>query len=160
MALAHSLSMATPASPAQVAGELHDLGRNARLFDASATPERLLDEGVADRSGMWIRVAKARPRPWSPLVTDLGVTPTVHVAFEPDTTGDIGIQEDDVIRLVAGLLARLRGDAVLQYHHEIVWLLRRGDDLSLNERDDLWPARRLTLMFHPYRRATHTFSED
>ena len=62
--------------------------------------------------------------------------------------------------LGAGLLARLRGDAVLQYHHEIVWLLRRGDDLSLNERDDLWPARRLTLMFHPYRRATHTFSED
>ncbi|MBP0455937.1 hypothetical protein JFN87_00260 [Streptomyces bomunensis] len=38
----------------------------------------------------------------------------------------------------SGMLEQVPGDAVLHYRFEDVWLLRRGDELSLNERDALW----------------------
>jgi hypothetical protein len=94
------------------------------------------------------------------VVTDLGITPSVRVAFVFDKEADLAGQEDDVIKVVAGLLQQVPGDAVLLYHDEIIWLLRRGDDLSLNERNDLWPPRRLAVVSQPYRRATRVFSEE
>lgn len=160
MAISHSFSVATPMRPEEVARELTDIGAAGGLFADIVTPGSLLDEGAVSEHGTWIRVVGTRPQPWSPLVTDLGIAPNVRVAFVFDKTSDLSGQEDDVVRLVAGLLEHVSGDAVLEYHDEIIWLLRRGDDLSLNERGDLWPPHRLALVRQPYRRATHVFSEE
>lgn len=142
------------ASPAEViAREVNDLARSIDLFDVPVTPEQLLDEdGALTRRGMWIRVLKTKPRPYDPLITDFGITPTVRVAFRLDKTESLSYQEDDIIQLVALLLDRVSGDAVLQYHYEIIWLLRRGDDLTLNNRENkgMWPAHRLSHLRQPF----------
>ncbi|MFJ4670454.1 SitI3 family protein [Kitasatospora purpeofusca] len=160
MSISHSFNLATPLSVAEVADVLDDVARGARLFDSTTAAADLLTDGVVTRYGTWIRVFAPNPRPWNPLVTDLHITPTVSVAFRLDKTTDLSGQEDDVVRVVAGLLDRVPGDAVLQYHYEVVWLLRRGGLLSLNERDDLWPPDRLALVPHPFTRETHVFSDE
>ena len=159
MAISYSLDLATPSPAAQVASELHDIARAFGLFDASVTPERVL-EGVATGLGTWIRVVEARPRPWNAVITDLGFTPTVWVAFRLGKDSEAGHQQDDMIRLVSGLLDRVPGDAVLHLDYEHIWLLRRGGDLSLSDRSDIWPPHRLAALSQRYRRATHAFSEE
>jgi hypothetical protein len=160
MAISYSLDLATPSPAAQVASELHDIARAFGLFDASVTPGRVLDEGVATGLGTWIRVVEARPRPWNAVITDLGFTPTVWVVFRLGKENGATPQQDDMIRLVSGLLDRVPGDAVLHLDYEHIWLLRRGGDLSLSERSDIWPPHRLAALSQRYRRATHTFSEE
>ena len=161
MAISYGLAMATSTPVAQVARELNDAAQAVGLFDASVTPGRVFDEGVVTGRGTWIRVSEVRPQPWiSVITTDLGFTPTVSVTFRLDKFRESSDQQDDMIRLVAGLLDRVPGDAVLHFEYEVIWLLRRSGDLSLNERDDLWPPQRLTGLSQPYRRATHTFSEE
>ncbi|WP_329133559.1 SitI3 family protein [Streptomyces sp. NBC_01476] len=160
MAISHSFSIATAMPPGDVAHALKTIGGDAGLFTAAVTPESLLDPGAVSERGTWIRVVATRPQPWSPVVTDLGIMPSVRVAFVFDKEADLSGQEDDVITVVAGLLRQVPGDAVLLFHDETIWLLRRGDDLSLNERNDLWPPRRLAVVSQPYRRATHAFSEE
>ncbi len=158
MAISYDLDMATPLTAAQVARELYDAAQSIGLFDVSITAERVLNEGAVTGLGTWIRVYEPRPQPWNSVITDLGFTPTASVAFRLNKEGDISHQQDDMIRLVSGLLDRVDGDAVLQGLDNI-WLLRRGDDLSVSERADLWPPHRLAALSRPYRRATHTFSE-
>jgi hypothetical protein len=153
VSVSHSFSMSTPSPVEEIAREVDDLARSIDLFDAPVTPERLLDEdGVLTRRGMWIRVLKTNPRPYDPLITDLGITPTVRVAFMLDKTTSLSEQEDDIIHLVALLLDRVPGDAVLQYHYEIIWLLRHGDDLTLNDREEkvMWPQHRLSHLRQPF----------
>lgn len=94
------------------------------------------------------------------MVSDLGFTPTVSVAFRLGKASEITAQQDDMIRLVSGLLSLFPGDAVLHFEFEVIWLLRRADDLSLNEQDDLWPPRRLALISKPYRRVTYHFAAE
>ncbi|MFD9062449.1 SitI3 family protein [Kitasatospora purpeofusca] len=160
MSISHSFNLATPLSVAEVADVLDDVARGAGLFDSTTAAADLLTDGVVTGYGTWIRVFAPNPRPWNPLVTDLRITPTVSVAFQLDKTTDLSGQEDDVVRVVAGLLDRVPGDAVLQYHYEVVWLLRRGGRLSLNERDDLWPPDRLAVAPRPFTRETHVFSDE
>ncbi len=73
------------------------------------------------------------------MITDLGFSPTVSVVFRLDKQGEIADQQDDMIRLISGVLDRVPGDAVLHKDLEQIWLLRRGGDLSVSEQDDLWP---------------------
>lgn len=94
------------------------------------------------------------------MITDLGFTPTVWVVFRLDKFTDIGHQQDDMVRLVSGLLDRVDGDVVLHRDYEYIWLLRRGGVLSLSEEVDLWPRHRLATVSQPYHRATFAFSED
>ncbi|MFI6860587.1 SitI3 family protein [Streptomyces sp. NPDC050421] len=159
MSISYDLDMATEQSASQVAHELCDIARTAGLFDDSITPELVLDDGALTTKGMWIRVGK-ETRSWSPVIADLGFTPTVWAAFQPARPSDYSDQQDDMIRLVSGLLDRAPGDAVLHFQSEVIWLLRRGSELSLNERDDLWPPHRLAAVSQPNRRATHHFSEE
>ncbi|MEU6848408.1 hypothetical protein ABZ901_00455 [Actinacidiphila alni] len=44
MAVSHSLSIATPTSPARVAGALKDIGADGGLFAVTVTPELVADE--------------------------------------------------------------------------------------------------------------------
>lgn len=159
MAISYSLEMATPLPAGQVARELNDVGHAAGLFDASVTPDLVLGEGAATERGTWIRVCDASLESWHPVISDLGFTPTVWVTFRFKKQ-DMSSQDDDMVRLVSGLLERVPGDAVLHFQFESIWLLRRGTDLSLSEDDDLWPAHRLALVSQPYRRATHAFADE
>ncbi|WP_419503923.1 SitI3 family protein [Lentzea aerocolonigenes] len=47
----------------------------------------------------------------------------------------------------------------LHFGYEVVWLVRRGGELSLNERDDIWtPPRPAAVGSRPHRRGTPAFS--
>lgn len=157
MAIAYSLELATPMPAAQVASELCDVGRDGGLFDESVTAERLLD-GVATVRRSWVRVGPCKPMHWDPVAEDFGITGTVWAHFRMYKLEDILAEQDDMIRLVAGVLARVPGDAVLHHEFEVVWLMRRAGELTLNERDDLWRPARLAAIEPPYRRVTHTFA--
>lgn len=154
MAISYSLELATQSSAEQVARELHAF---ADVLGEPTADHGLLD-GTATRHGTWIRVVKHNPPEWHAVVTDLGFTPEVMVVFRLDKDSDSGPQQDDMIRVVSGLLNHVSGDAVLHFQLEIIWLLRRDGELTLNERDDLWPPERLALLSQPYRRATYSFS--
>jgi hypothetical protein len=160
VAISYSLELATPASAAQVADELCAIGSALALFGASVTPRRLRDEGAATVLGTWIRVIEARPPAWNPVVTDLGFTPTVSVAFRMDKETEISVQQDDMVKLVSRLFDRVAGDAVLHSGYEAIWLIRRHGELSLSEQADLWPERRLAAVAQSYRRETYTFAEE
>lgn len=158
MAISYSLALASSAPAGDVARELLAVGRTLGVVDASTTPKGVLD-GTATGLGTWIRVIQEKVRPRDMVADDLGFTPTVSVTFRLDKTGAVTDQQDDMIRLVSGLLERVPGDAVLHFDFEDIWLLRRGMELTLNERDDLWPPHRLAALSQPYRRATHTFAQ-
>ncbi|ARF57230.1 SitI3 family protein [Streptomyces gilvosporeus] len=164
MAISYDLDMATAMSAAEVAGALCEVGRSAGLFDAAASAELILGEGVVTTGGTWIRAGEPRldglPRSWDPVVGDLGITTTVWAFFRLGRGTPSPTQQDDMIRLVDGLLGRVRGDAVLHFQSEQIWLLRRGDGLSLSDDDDLWRPHRLAAVAHPYRRASLAFSGE
>lgn len=160
MAISYDLDMATLSPVAQVGRELHDAARAIGLFDASVTPEQVLNEGAVTGLGTWIRVYEPDSRPWDPVITNFGFTPTVSVVFRLDKESEISDQEDDMIRLVSDLLERVPGDAVLNRAYEQIWLLRRSGDLSVSERTDIWPPHRLAALSQHYRRATYTFAEE
>jgi hypothetical protein len=160
MAISYSFSVATPSTTAHVASALHDLAQASGLLSAPVTPESLITDGAVTAAGTWLRVWEPSPQPWNSVVTDLGFTPTVSVTFRLDKDSDSSGQQDDMVRLVSGLLNEFPGDAVLHFEYETIWLLRRAGDLSLNERDDLWPPERLALMSQPYRRATYHFADE
>ncbi|MFC7257747.1 SitI3 family protein [Streptomyces lutosisoli] len=163
MAIEYDLDIATRSSAAEVAAWLAETGREIGVFDASITGEQLANKGVFayTRLGTCVSVIQQRPpHPWDPIVTDLGFTPTVDVGFRMGKETDTPVQQDDMIRLVAPLLERFDGDAVLHFQFEVIWLLRKNGELSLNERNDLWRPQRLALMTQPYRRETHTMDMD
>ncbi|MEU1272137.1 SitI3 family protein [Streptomyces sp. NPDC005799] len=161
MAIEYDLDLATPVSAKEVATRLEEIGRETGLFDESVTGERLVEEGAPTRLGTWIRVVAERPpQPWHPVVTAFGFTPTVAVGFRMAKGVEVADQQDDMIRLVAPLLARVEGDAVLHFQFEVVWLLRKDGELSLSEREDIWPPRRLALVTQPHRRQTHSMDLD
>ncbi|MCE6995564.1 hypothetical protein LZG04_12245 [Saccharothrix sp. S26] len=159
MSISYSLALATPSSPAQVADALREVGVAAGLLDPATTGDRLLGEDAVTAGGTWLRVVPDRPKPWNPVLDVLGVPPTVRVAYRLAKT-DIGRQQGDVVRLAAGLLGRVPGDAVLHQDFETIWLARRDGELLLNERDDLWPPDRLAVLAVPYRRETTAFPDE
>ncbi|MEU9156052.1 SitI3 family protein [Streptomyces sp. NPDC048417] len=163
MAIDFDLDVATGSSPVEVATWLAEIGRDIGVFDASFTAERLLDKEVFlyTSRGLWVRVLESdRLSPWDPVVTELGFTPTVSVAFRMGKGADVGLQQTDMVGLVARLLERVEGDAVLHFQHEVIWLLRRNGELSLDERDDIWSLQRLALMTRPFRRETHRMDSE
>jgi hypothetical protein len=158
MAIEFTLALRTPLPTAEVASELQQVAQTLGLFDATVTPESLLDEGAETVHGTLIQVIDAYPRPWNPVLEDLGFNPTGTVEFRQDKFTDMSVQDDDMILLTSGLLDRVPGDAVLHFQYEQIWLLRRDNELTLSEDDDIWPPERLAAVHQPYRRATHAFS--
>ncbi|WIY04575.1 SitI3 family protein [Amycolatopsis mongoliensis] len=151
MALSYDLEVATSSSLEQVARELLDIGRPLELFDASVTPEQLFRDGAVTPLRTWTRVYERNPATWAPIVTDFGITPTVAVGFSLYKHDKIPEQQDDMIRLVSGLVDRIAGDAVFS-GMDVIWLMRRRGELTLNERDDIWPEHRLAAVRQAYRR--------
>jgi hypothetical protein len=160
MAISYSFAISTRSTAAQVASALHGLAQPSGLLSAPVTPESLITDGAVTAAGTRLHVREPKFQPWNSVVTDLGFIPTVSVTFRLDKDSDSGSQQDDMVWLVSGLLSQFPGDAVLHFQYENIWLLRRAGNLFLNERDDLWPPRRLALMPPPYGRATYYFAEE
>lgn len=159
MAIDYDLDCATRSTAAEVAGRLLGIGRDVGVFDPAVTCEGLT-EGTVTRLGTWVRVLGHGPcHPWHPVVAGLGFTPTLTVAFRMAKGVEVSDQQDDMLRLIMPLLARVDGDAVLHFQFEQIWLLRRNGELTLSEEDDLWRPRRLALVPGPFRRQTHTMDD-
>lgn len=159
MAISYDLEMATSSSLEQVARELLTVGRPSDLFDASVTPDQVAHDGAVTPLRTWTRVYERKPAAWAPIVTDFGIAPTVAIGFSIYKHDMIPEQQDDMVRLVSGLLDRIAGDAVFS-GMDVIWLMRRNGELTLNERDDIWPGHRLAVMHQAYRRETQSFSEE
>ncbi|WP_410667014.1 SitI3 family protein [Amycolatopsis sp. cmx-4-68] len=159
MAISYDLEVATLSSLEQVARALLDVGRPLELFDASVTPEQVSRDGAVTPLRTWVRVYERERAPWSPLITDFGIAPTVAVGFSLYKHELIPEQQDDMVRLVSGLLSRIAGDSVLS-GMDTIWLMRRNGELTLNERDDIWSEHRLAALHQTYRRETKSFSEE
>jgi hypothetical protein len=109
------------------------------------------------RGGGWFAVDRAEYDPPDPVEDGFGFVPTVDVAFGLAKFGDFEAQETDVLRLVLGVLARIPGDALLHFEHDEVWLLRRGERLTIN--DSLWGPQQLALISQPYERGRLDFGQ-
>ncbi|SDM25714.1 SitI3 family protein [Allokutzneria albata] len=157
MAISYRLQIATPMPSVEVARVLRDADLQTGLLDDAVPVEQILDEGVLSERGTWVRVTESKPKQWDPVVADLGFTPTASVTFRMGHSHPVHEQQDDMIALTAEVLNRVPGDAVLHFQFEVIWLLRRDGQLTLNERDDIWPPHRLALVDIPYRRETHAF---
>lgn len=164
MAINYTLGIDTPWSADTVAAEVLGLGRTAGILSGSDTVDGLL-AGAGTRLGTWVRVTRrtesAEPwASWDPVAGTFGLTATVWVSFRLGKNDDLASQDDDLIRMVSGLLVRVPGDHILwMSESDCVWLLRRDGELSLSERDGLWPPHRLAMITQPYRRATVAFDD-
>lgn len=164
MAIGYTLEIDTFWSADAVAAEVLVLGQAAGIFSSSDAVDGLL-AGVGSRLGTWIRVVpeKEKSEPWAswdPVASTFRLRPTVSISFRLGKSDDLVSQDDDVIRLVAKLLERVPGDLILWMpESDSVWLLRRGNELTLSEQDDLWPPHRLDMITQPYRRAALTFDD-
>ncbi|MEU6222632.1 SitI3 family protein [Streptomyces sp. NPDC047042] len=160
MAISYDLECATESSATEVAARLAEIGKGIGVFDATVTPDLLLDPGVNTRHGTSIRVTQERtPHPWHPVVADLHFTPTVSAAFRMAKGVEVGVQQDDMLRLVLPLLEQIDGEAVLHFQYESIWLLRKNGELILSENDDLWRPHRISFVLQPYKRETHRFED-
>ena len=119
-------------------------------------PDKSLTLGQPGSADAWQRPATA---PWQVVVTDLGIAATARIAFRLTKGTGFAAQENDLVRLAVGLLEIVPGDAVLHREHETIWLLRRGEELSLHESDEVWTPVRLAIVgSRPHRRSTWTFA--
>jgi len=161
MAIAYNLDLDAPESPLQVARELIEVIIARNLTEEAASADALVSvDGVVTRNGTWLRVCGRDPGPDGTVLNRFGFTPTVTVVFRYDKEGDFGVQYDDMARLASELLERVPGDAVLHLDYEVIWLLRLHGEVSLNERNDIWPPHRLALITSPFRRATYHFEDE
>ena len=153
MAIEFTFEISTSLSAAEVSAALTSPAQDFELLAKQVTPQQLL-EGVTATAGIWLRVREQKPEPWQTIPAVLGFCPTVAVRFRLDKEADIPHQQDAIVRLAMALLHNVPGDAVLHREMETAWLIRKDDDITLNERDDLWTPERLAMVPPPYRRAT------
>ncbi|MFB8240503.1 SitI3 family protein [Kitasatospora purpeofusca] len=158
MALSYNFQIATLLTVPEAAQRILEVARGLGLLAPSEGVGRLLGDGAVTVRGTWIRVVAAGRFPWGdPLLGGAVFAPTVSVAFRLDKEADISEQQDDMVRVVGGVLSVVPGDAALHLDFEDVWLVRLGSELTLSERSDVWPAERLASVVLPFGRRTHEF---
>ena len=125
----------------------------ADLVDKAA--ENSGNSGNILASGLLVGVTTRSPLPFpDPVEEELGFAPTVNVVFRFNTAADVQQQRRDMVSLVSTLLTGTPGDAVLMFAGEVVWLLRKGGQLTISNRDDFWTPDIVELLPRPYERAS------
>ncbi|WP_328956576.1 SitI3 family protein [Kitasatospora purpeofusca] len=158
MALSYSFQLATVLTVPEAGRRILEVARGLGVLAPSESVGRLLGDGAVTVRGTWIRVVPAGRFPWGdPLIGGAVFAPTVSAAFRLDKGADISDQQDDMVRVVSGVLSAVAGDAALHLDFEDVWLVRLGGELTLSERSDVWPAERLASVALPFGRRTHEF---
>lgn len=110
-----------------------------------------------ERLGSGLLVVSYAPRPLpftGPVEEAFGFVPEVHVLFRFDKFADFPRQRHDMVRLVSVLLNDVRGEAVLTFDGDVVWLLRTGGRLTFSDREHFWTPELLALLPRPFARAT------
>jgi hypothetical protein len=122
---------------------------------AEGAAGRFLGAGAVLASGVLTAVSASAPLPFpDPVEQELGVKPAVHVLFRFDKDLDATEQRTDMVRLVSAVLKETQGDVVLTFEGEIVWLLRKGGQLVISDRDGFWTPEATALLPQPHERAT------
>lgn len=163
MSLIFSFEIGSPATAELVASAFVELAASQGVIPEDTTVDRLTGEGVATRHQLWCRLGEQQPSPFPwprPVEESFGVVATCWVTFQPSPSlGSVRLQQDEMVWLVAGVLARLPGDAVLHWDSEMAWLVRKGGRLVVSDRDDIWTAERLAMLPRPYERAALAFAD-
>ena len=154
MAVELSLEIATTSTPAEVAQALAAVTGDLGLLPESVPPSQFLGDGIRTMSGVYLIVGQDEQQPWQTIPEVLGFRPTVFVLFRFDKFEDIPLQQDEAVGLTVGVLDRIPGDAILHCDLETAWLVRKGEDLVLDDSDEVWTQQRLAALAPPYRRAT------
>ncbi|MDY0815579.1 SitI3 family protein [Kitasatospora purpeofusca] len=158
MALSYSFQIATLLTVPEAGRRILEVARDLGVLVPCESVGRLLGDGAVTVRGTWVRVVPAGRFPWGrPLLGGAVFAPTVSAVFRLDKGADIAGQQDDMVRVVAGVLSAVEGDAALHLDFEEVWLARLGGGLTLSERSDVWPAARLASVPLPFGRRTHEF---
>lgn len=141
----------------EVAGLVVDGLRAQGGFPDAIARDDLLGDGVSQAAGAVCGLRAVEPSPLGEVADDLGLRATARVWWRLAADGDERRQLDSVVGVVAQLLRDAAGDAALIYLDETVMLLRRGEELQVLDRDDLWPPARQALLPEPVQRARLAF---
>lgn len=161
MAISFDLEMGPPTTADRLALAFVDLAAGQGVVPVGTTPQDLLGEGVETRLRLWCRAGVREPSklPWPrPVEESFGVTASCWL-FLRLIRGETPVrsQQDEMVWLAGGLLARLPGDAVLHWDSELAWLVRKGGRLVVSERDDIWTPERLAMLPVPFERGALAF---
>jgi hypothetical protein len=161
MAIDFHFHLAPPTTAERVAATVLDLGGPQGVVPAGTTADELQGDGTTLRAGAWCRVTTPRPRSQPPpLEVDFGLVTACWLTFRVvPSNGSTVWQQDEMVWLVAGLLAHLPADAALHFQYEVLWLVRQEGRLVVNERDDIWTAERLAFLPPPFERGVLAFAE-
>lgn len=154
MAIEYSFNL-NGADAEQVSDLLKHAAAAAGLVDQSAGEPSFGRTGDWLDSGLLVGAATRSPLPFpDPVAKELGFETTVSVLFRFNSALDVEKQKHDMVRLVSVLLNEIRGDAVLMFAGEVVWLLRKGGQLTISDRDDFWQPDVRALLPQSYERAS------
>ncbi|MCH8296167.1 hypothetical protein IH992_34240 [Candidatus Poribacteria bacterium] len=85
------------------------------------------------------------------IAADLGIETSMLILFHLDPFEDREIQKHILLQVTIELLREVKGDTVLLFNGEVVWLLRKAGELILNSSKDLWRPDFLFLVTLPYK---------
>lgn len=159
MSLSYDFELATPAPADAVARDVLSTVEEADLIASGHTADELTGPGIELLSGTTVQVGHANPTPIDPVVTDLGLSPTVFVEFRLEKS-EVERQDDEMVRVVDALLHKVSGDAVLTFGGDVILLVRRNGALTVTDDDEFWPPARLALLGHHHTRGPLKFADE
>ncbi|CAM3658161.1 SitI3 family protein [Kibdelosporangium persicum] len=145
MSISYKLELGAPVAPRTVMAAALEAGGDAI--------ERYEGNTGWLRSGAYFDVDAAEYDPPDPVEQSFGFPPTVEIYFGLKKVADFDAQETDVLRVSLGVLDRIPGDALVHYQHELVWLLRKNGQLTINDDPEMWPPGQRALITQPYEAA-------
>lgn len=136
--------------------DLHPEGALKLMFagiGVDAHIEKSKKRGVfisTDASGLTTYAYRFKENDLSLIAADLGIKASLLILFHLDPLENREIQRNVLLRATIELLRQVKGDAVLLFNGEVVWLLRKEGELTLNRGPDLWRPDDLALITLPY----------
>ena len=82
---------------------------------------------------------------------ELEIDPSVTIRFRLDIFEDFNAQKHVMLQATIELLRQVNGDSVLLFNGEVIWLLRKAGELTLNSSKDFWRPDLLALVTLPYK---------
>ncbi|CAA9232886.1 MAG: hypothetical protein AVDCRST_MAG50-1270 [uncultured Acidimicrobiales bacterium] len=159
MATEHLMYLAAPGPAEEVAATVLRDGQEGGLIASEVTVASVMGEGINLGSGLRVRISHVQPDPKDPVVADMQIVPNTLFYFRLHNLEDRERQTDEVVWLALDALIRFPGDAVLTFQLEVIWLLRRGDQLWLHTEPNFWTPERLQMVPMPYLQAAMHFPD-
>ncbi len=103
-----------------------------------------------DASGLIISAYRFKANEPRFIAEELGIEVSLSIGFRLDKFKDLDAQRHLLLQGTIELLRQVKGDAVLLFNGEVVWLLRKAGELILNSGMDLWRPEYLVLVPLPY----------